>query len=267
MSHNRDFTTPISQELTKIYTLSGEICLRYTKTTLFKVARITYDLYEDESYQYIFEPYYDVIDGLEHVDWGGIPGIDLSKRLPQYYRVGMIPVFISERTPSPNRVNLAEELQSVGMTYLNRLAWLIRTDTIYTGDKLIVEESGFNNFSALSKRSAQWHALSALQLLGMRLPIVLDGISFPDSDRSTLIKAFIIEYEFISSKRTRAQREGQLLAKETGSYTGRKPLDVPLPLLADVKKNLKNGHITIAQAMEQTKLSKATLYRRFKKLE
>lgn len=101
----------------------------------------------------------------------------------------------------------------------------------------------------------------------MRLPIVLDGISFPGSDRGALIKAFIIEYEFLSSKRIRAQREGQLLAKETGSFTGREPLAVPLLLLAGVKKNLKNSDITVVQAMDLTKLSKATLYRRFKKLE
>ncbi|HKL59745.1 MAG TPA: hypothetical protein VJ863_07595 [Sphaerochaeta sp.] len=77
---------------------------------------------------------------MEHVDWGSIPGIDLAKRLARYYRLGMIPVFVSERTPSPNRVNLAEELQSVCLTNLNRLAWLIKADTIYTGDKLVVEK-------------------------------------------------------------------------------------------------------------------------------
>jgi len=267
MSLNKDVKTPISQELTKLYSLSGEICFQYTKTTLFKVARITYELYEDESYQYIFKPYYDVIDGLEHVDWGGIPGIDLSKRLVQYYRVGMIPVFISERTPSANRVNLTEELQQANLTYLNRLEWLINTDTIYTGDRLVVEKSGFNNFSGISTRSAQWHALSALQLLGMRLPIILDGKVFTDSERSTLIKTFLIEYEFLSAKRKRNQLEGQLLAKETGSYTGRKPRSVPLPLLAEVKKNLNSGQITISQAMDLTKLSRTTLYRRLKKLE
>ena len=179
----------------------------------------------------------------------------------------MIPVFISERTPSANRVNLTEELQNANLSYLNRLQWLINTDTVYTGDKLIVEQSEFNNFSSISTQSAQWHALSALQLLGMRHPIVIDGKAFPDSDRPTLIKAFLIEYEFLSAKRKTKQREGQLLAKETASYTGRKPLNVPLPLLAEVQKNLKAGHITISQAMQQTKLSKTTLYRRLKKLK
>ena len=266
MSQNKDVTTPISQELTRIYSLSGEICFQYTETTLFKVAKITYELYEDESYQYIFEPYYDVIDGLEHVGWGGIPGIDLSRRLEQYYRVCMIPVFISERTPSANRVNLAEELQTANLTYLNRLEWLIKTDTVYTGDKLVVQELGFNNFSGISPRSAQWHALSVLQMLGMRSSIVIDGKVFADSERTTLIKAFQIEYVFLSTKRKTNQREGQLQAKETASYAGRKPLSVPLPLLAEVQKNLKAGHITISQAMQITKLSKTTLYRRLKKL-
>ncbi len=267
MRLNKDLTTPICQEFTKLYSLSGEICFQYTKNTLFKVASITYELYEDESYQYIFEPYYDVINGLEHVDWGGIPGIDLSKRLTQYYRVCMIPVFISERTPSPNRVNLIQELQEANITYLNRLAWLINTDTVYTGDSLVVQKTGFNNFFGISSQSAQWHALSVLQLLGMRLPIGIDGKAFADSDRSTLIKTFLIEYEFLSAKRKKNQREGQLQAKATDSYTGRKPLSVPLPLLAEVKKKLSCGQITVTQATQLTNLSRTTLYRRLKKLE
>jgi len=68
MRLNSDYTTPITQDLKRIYSIAGEICLMYTKKALFKVARITYELFEDESYQYMVEPYYDVIDGLEHVD-------------------------------------------------------------------------------------------------------------------------------------------------------------------------------------------------------
>lgn len=267
MKTNKDYTTPISEELTKIYSLSGEICFMYTKNTLFKVARITYELFEDESYQYIFEPYYDVIDGLEYVDWGGIPGINLSHRLTQYWRVNMTPVFISERSPSPNRVNLMQELQEANLTYLNRLKWLINTNTIYTGDKLVVQDTHFNNFHKISNLSGQWHALSILQLLGMRLPIVIDGKTFEMSDRSTLIKAFLIEYEFLSSKRKRNQRDGQLLAKERSTYAGRKPISVPLTVLAEVQKKLDSGYITISQAMEITNLSKSTLYRKLKALK
>ncbi|MBI9094084.1 MAG: recombinase family protein [Sphaerochaeta sp.] len=267
MSLNREYTTPVSPALNKIYSISGEICFEYTKKTLFKVARITYELFEDESYQYIFEPYYDVIDGLEHVDWGGIPGIEMTNRQKQYYRTSMIPVFISERTPSANRVNLQEELREANLEYLDRLEWLINTDTVYSGDSLVVKKDGFNSFSGISKRSAQWHALSILQLLGMRQPIEIDGKLFKDSDRSLLIKTFLIEYEFLSTKRKENQNIGQLQAKEKGIYTGRKPIKVPLPLLDEVRKKLSSGQITLHEALHITNLSKATLYRKFKKLE
>lgn len=266
MKRNTDITTPISSNVKRIYSLSGEICFAYTKTTLFKVARITYELFEDESYQYIFAPYYDVVDGLQAVDWGGIPGIDLSLKRDCYYRVGVIPTFISERTPSPNRANLQEELRRANLDYLNRLQWLINTDTVYTGDKLVVQQDGFNNFNGLSTKSAQWHALSILQLLGMRLPIDIHGTHFSDHERSTLIRAYLIEYEFLATKRRQRQFIGQLEAKERGVYAGRKPLEVSLPLLAEVREKLKAGRITLNEALQITKLSKATLYRRFKEL-
>ncbi len=267
MRMNKDVTTPISKEVKRLYSLSGEICFAYTKTTLFKVVRITYELFEDESYQYLFEPYYDVVDGLEPVDWGGIPGIDLTLRKDCYYRVGVIPTFISERTPSPNRVNLHEELRSANLDHLNRLQWLINTDTVYTGDKLIVEKDGFNNFSHISTRSAQWRALSILQLLGMRLPIDIQGIHFDDSERSTLIRAYLLEYEFLATKRRVNQDRGQMEARERGVYTGRKPIEVSIPLLAEVRDRLASGHITLKEALQVTKLSKATLYRRFNELK
>lgn len=175
--------------------------------------RITYELFEDRSYQYIFELYYDVIDGLEYVDWGGIPGINLNHRVTQYGRVNMTPVFISERSFSPNRVHFKQEVQEANLTYLHRLKWLINTNTIYTGDKLVVQDTHCNNFHKISNLSRQWHVLSILQLLGMRLPIVIDGKTFEMSDGSVLIKAFLIEYEFLSSKRKKNQRDGQLSDK------------------------------------------------------
>ena len=70
------------------------------------------------------------------------------------------------------------------------------------------------------------------------------------------MKAFLIEYEFLIAKRKRNQRVGQLLAKGKGSYERRKPLRIPIPLLAEVKKRLRLSQITVSQAMELTKLSK-----------
>jgi len=132
---------------------------------------------------------------------------------------------------------------------------------------LVVQQDGFNNFTGISTRSTQWHALSILQLLGMRLPIDIHGTHFPDQERSTLIRAYLIEYEFLATKRRKQQSLGQLEARERGVYTGRKPIEVSLPLLSEVRDKLSRGYMTLNEALAITKLSKATLYRRFKKLE
>ncbi len=267
MRMNREFTTPIASGLKRIYRNEGDIYYTYTKKVLFKVARITYELFEDESFQYIFVPYWDVIDGLEGHDWGGIPGIDLSLRQDAYYRVGMTPVFISERTPPPNRVNLAEELREVNLEYLNRLEWLKRTHTIYFGDQLVVEDCSYNAFTGISSQSAQWHALSILQLLGMRLPIEIDGRSFEESERTLLIRIFLMEYEFLASRRLQRQKAGQEEARLRGIYKGRPPLQVSLLLLAEIKDKIDSGHMSIEEAMKKTGLSRSTLYRRLKNLK
>ncbi|MEA4866030.1 MAG: hypothetical protein VB088_11630 [Sphaerochaeta sp.] len=164
-------------------------------------------------------------------------------------------------------MNLKEELERANLDYLNRLQGLINTDTVYTGDKLVVEQDGFNNFTGFSTKSAQWHALSVLQLLGMRLPIDIHGTRFGEQERSTLIKAYLIEYEFLATKRRVQQKRGQLQARERGVYTGRKPIEVSLPLPDEVRQKLKAGRITLDEALAITKLSKATLYRKFKQLE
>jgi len=120
---------------------------------------------------------------------------------------------------------------------------------------------------AFQPKNTQWHALSVRQLLGMRLPIDINGILFTDQERSTLIKAYLIEYEFLATKRRVQQKRGHMEASERGVYTGRKPIDVSLPLLDEVRQKLNAGRISLKEALAITKLSKATLYRRFKDLE
>ncbi|MDT3358040.1 MAG: hypothetical protein LIR47_01705, partial [Spirochaetota bacterium] len=101
----------------------------------------------------------------------------------------------------------------------------------------------------------------------MRLPIDIHGVRFCEQERSTLIKAYLIEYEFLATKRRVQQKRGQMEAGKRGVYTGRKPIDVSLPLLDEVRQKLKASRITLDEALAITKLSKATLYSRFKQLE
>ena len=88
------YTTPLEgQYKSKI---EGVIKIKYRENIKLNICKITYELHYDGSYQYIFEPYYDVLDALPSTMSQGIPGLNLEKRQKLYYRVNKIPSFISE---------------------------------------------------------------------------------------------------------------------------------------------------------------------------
>ena len=122
----------------KEITTTGLICLRDDLDIEYKVAKIEYIEREDESFIYIFTPYYAVIDLLGPPIFQGIPGLDLGLRKVQYRRENTVPVFISERAPGKNREDLWQLLESVDMKYLNQLEWLMRTKLQYFGDPFYV---------------------------------------------------------------------------------------------------------------------------------
>ena len=103
------------------------------------VAQIDYQEFDEENFQYVISPYWEIIDGLPASVFQGIPGIDMDLRLQHYYRVNYIPTFIAERTPSENREDLWELLESVGLDYYDRFEWLLRTKLRSSNDNLIVD--------------------------------------------------------------------------------------------------------------------------------
>ena len=133
-----EYTTPLQG--TPDYRVSGIIKAVSGKDKI-QVGRIDYEHFDTEEYQYIITPFWEIVDTLPASIFQGIPGIDMDLRLEHYYRVNMEPVFITERTPGRNRVDLWELLESVGLTYYDRLEWLIRTDLRAAVDNLIVERA------------------------------------------------------------------------------------------------------------------------------
>lgn len=119
----------------------GTICLKDNAGTEYHISKIEYVEREDGSFYYVFTPDYSVIDLLPANLFQGIPGLDLSLRKEIYIRENIVPVFISERTPGPNREDLDALLKETDMEYLNRLEWLIRTQMHYGGDLLYVTKS------------------------------------------------------------------------------------------------------------------------------
>lgn len=251
-----EFTSPILDEKRIILT-EGEIVLCYRNNILFKVAKVTYEKFDDEQFQYSFTPYYDVIDALPVSIFQGIPGLNLGLRKQTYWRVNMTPVYVTERSPSANREGLDKLLKIAGMNYLNRLEWMTKTSFTYMGDSFItlpmnhVYETKIKNNSRLAFLS------SVLRLLGSRNSISIRGIEYQDTERTTLIKVYFSEYMILTKKMGEAINRGQQEAKDKGVYKGRKKLLIDLPLLEE-KTDEGKSQKEIANALH---VSRTTLYR------
>lgn len=122
------------------YTSSGIIKATTKYGDKISVAQIDYQEFDEENFQYVFTPYWEIIDNLPPTIFQGIPGIDMDLRLNKYYRVNYIPTFITERTPAKNREDLWELLESVGLDYYDRFEWLLRTKMTCGNDNLILEK-------------------------------------------------------------------------------------------------------------------------------
>lgn len=132
-----EYTTPLKGKV--IYRNSGIIKAIAKSDVKISVGKIVYEKFDEENFQYIISPFWHIIDGLSSDVFQGIPGIDMEMRLKDYYRVNYEPVFITERSPSKNREDLWELMESVGLDYYDRFEWLIRTNMRAGNDNLIVE--------------------------------------------------------------------------------------------------------------------------------
>ena len=253
------------------------------------VAQIDYQEFDEENFQYVIRPYWEIIDGLPASVFQGIPGIDMDLRLKNYYRVNYIPTFISERTPSENREDLWELLESVGLDYYDRFEWLLRTDMRAANDNLIVErrrkEETIRQFSSgvisnlqygdkVIVESLETIADTTAGLADEMFGIVTSGVDVITDSGQVLIdaatRAAIVPYvitQRIIYRRERAanRQQGIEQARKSGRYTGRKPIEVDENVLRQVAKELNSGLISVEEAMKRAKIkSRSTFYRKIK---
>lgn len=281
-------TTPLAGAPS--YINSGIIKALMKSGEKVSVAQIDYQEFDEENFQYVISPYWEIIDGLPASVFQGIPGIDMDLRLQHYYRVNYIPTFIAERTPSENREDLWELLESVGLDYYDRFEWLLRTklrssndnlivdrrrpnhvveeytsgilQTLQYGDKVIVESlesiadttTAFSNFIFTA-------VTSGIDVIGQAGHILIDAAT-----RSAMVPTMVVER--IISRREQAEKRiaGIEQAKKDGKYAGRKPLQIDEHLLLQVSKELNEGLITVEEAMCRTGIkSRSTFYRKLRK--
>lgn len=284
-----EYTTPLPGE--PDYTNAGVIKAVGKYGEKYSVGKIEYQSFFNEEYQYIFTPYWDVIDGLDASVFQGIPGLTMELRLEKYYRVNMQPVFITERSPSKNREDLWDLLESVGLDYYDRFEWLIRTTLICGNDNLIVEryreekkeftyEEAIENpeqlqygdrviirsQSSISANPAVYTE-RLLHLLGTGAFVFFEkeGLQIDIENRDSVM--MILRQQYYAARLLGKQRHqaGIERAKQRGEYRGRKKISVDASQLQKVKELFHAKKITEKQAMERLGIaSRSTFYRRLK---
>ncbi len=256
------------------------------------VAQIDYQEFDEENFQYIISPYWEIVDGLPAAVFQGIPGIDIELRLKDYYRVNYIPTFIAERTPSENREDLWELLGAVGLDYYDRFEWLLRTNLRSGNDNLIVERRRMTprtekySFDILAKlqygdkvvvESLDTFASTTAEFSNAVFTAVTNGIDIVADSGQVLIdsmaRGVMVSMELskrMLQRREQAtrQQEGIERARREGKYLGRKPIAVDEEVLRQVATELEEGLITVEDAMERTKISsRSTFYRKLRSLK
>ena len=252
-------------------TTSGFICLEDDYKLVYKIAKIEYEEWEDGAFRYVFHPFYNVIDMLPDSLFQGIPGLDLSLKQAVYERKNIVPIFISERTPSENREDIWELMEESGMQALNRLEWLIRTNKRYSGDRFFVMP--FDGHNTMYYRPRSMYDLvkrsdninkKLLQIICFGDYLYADDITIDDISRPhyyrVLMPIYIREFE-----RKKMQRAiGIARAKEQNAYKGRAQIKIDPLLFNKVANDYLHGKISADQAAAILKISKSTFFRRLR---
>lgn len=274
------------------YINSGIIKVVMKSGEKISVAQIDYQEFDEENFQYVISPYWEIIDGLPSSVFQGIPGIDMELRLERYYRVNYIPTFITERTPSENREDLWEILESVGLDYYDRFEWLLRTTMRSANDNLIVERRRVSEIveefttgilpalqygDKIVVDSMEAIADTAAGFTDRIFTVVTNGVDIITQSGQVLVDAetraamvpIVVTQRMITRREHVVnRRDGIEQAKKDGKYTGRKPIEVDKKVLRQVNQELKDGLITVEEAMRRTKIgSKSTFYRKVRALE
>lgn len=246
----------------------------------YVVSTIEQILYEDDRFTYIFTPHYPVIELLSSEFFQGIPGINLELKKESYIRENEVPTFIYERVPQQNREDLWEMLSEVGLDYYNPLEYLIRSDKIYTGDKLFVgtyynpgHKNTLNNlhpFDTFELNAIQDIGHTNFKILKNLITIISSGSTLKakdfvidDSNRKQNYELFYQLYTSELDLRKRKQREGIDASKH--KYRGRKKQLISFPKLVEVMSEYERNEMNLNEAMEKLAIkSSATFYRRLK---
>ncbi len=261
---------------------------RYNRN--YNVGEVIFERFDDQNYQYIIKPFWQLIDQIPSGLFQGIPGIDMDLRRDAYYRVNMTPAFISMRTPSQSRENVRELMRSVGLDYYDRFEWLLRSEMRCGDDNLLVvrkptDDEKIRNWTQIKNRHlhpndvVEIDALCSIQssnskliedmftLLqsGAQIYIISEDRYIFDSERKAMLYLLRNMLECIDRNNRIRREEGIERAKQNGRYTGRKPIEIDKQLLKQVAVAFLNDRISEREAMSKLNInSRSTFYRKIR---
>ena len=232
---------------------------------VFYVCKITYILFEDESFRYEFEPYYDVIDILgEHFQ--GIPGLNLDLRKEVYIRENKTPCFISERVPHHSRENYYEMLEEAGLEVMDPIKYLINTSYQYFGDDLKVIPYEPRRLVRIEDELTTQNVIGTMK-------VVLDNIAKGNSvifgdllvnsrNSKEIFNSYLFLYKRSSS--TLRQRKDK---NRSFRYAGRKPKEIDEALFREYLNKVGLGLISNVAAAKEMNMPIATYNRAKKRIQ
>lgn len=247
---------------------SGTICLDDAYDFTYYIADIRYTEREDESFCYEIRPNYSVIELLTDRYFQGIPGLDLSLKKEVYVRENIVPVFTSERTPGENREDLWELLEECDMQYLNRLEWLIRTKTRYSGDGLYVcrPQERHLHISSIAELGSRSSVISrkVLEVICAGGEVITKDFVITDQNRKSYYALFMAMYETERKYLDERRRAGINKSSEQGRYKGRARIKIDQLELGETIHAYEAGKISGREAADALQISPATFFRRYR---
>lgn len=256
----------------------------------YNVGEIVFERFDEQNFQYIIKPYWQLIEQIPQGLFQGIPGINMELRRDAYYRVNMTPTFISMRTPSESRENVRELMRSVGLDYYDRFEWLLRSEMRCGDDNLFVVRKPTDNLrienieSAMNRylhpgdvveidnlsdiqgnNSKLIENLFTLLQSGVQIYIRSENRYIDDNERKTMLYLLRNILESMDRNNKTRRQAGIENAKLNGRYLGRKPIKVDDQLLKQVAIAFLNKHISEQEAINRLGItSRSTFYRKIK---
>lgn len=257
----------------------------------YNIAEVAFERYDDQNFQYVFKPYWKLLEYLPKDIFDGIPGIDMSVKKQCYYRVNMTPSFIAKRTPSESRENLWELLEEVGLDYYDRFEWLLRTDKYCGDDNFVVVRKRSNPMTfenvdsetlnhvqpddtvvldnicdVALKRNQLSESLFRILQSGATIHIKEDNMTFSIENCNPL---YILErmMNYHKTYVAACQQEGIQRAKAEGKYRGRKRIEVDPLQFRNKVEQFEEGLLTEQEILKELGISRSTFYRRIREIK